>query len=61
VGITLWEYIDADMKGKLRENLLKWHVEQKMGTPSIAKKLVEEYGYSVEQRTVWRWLQQEGI
>lgn len=60
MAITLWEYIDADMKGKLRENLVKWHVEENMGTPAIAKKLVDK-GYSVEQRTVWRWLQQEGI
>jgi transposase len=48
------------MKGSLREQLVEWHVEEGLGTPTMAKRL-NEMGYDVEQRTVWRWLKQEGI
>jgi transposase len=48
------------MNGSLRKQLVKWHVEEGLGTPTMAKRL-NQMGYDVEQRTVWRWLKQEGI
>ena len=58
--VTLWDYINSDMNGQLRRTLRKWHVHENLGTPTIAKRL-NEMGYEVEQRTVWRWLKQQGI
>ena len=60
MAITLWEFINSNMDGQLRDLLCKWHSEEGIGTPTMAKRL-NDMGYSVEQRTVWRWLKQEDI
>jgi transposase len=60
VAVTLWDHIDSLMGGSLKDQLVKWHTEEGLGTPTMAKRL-NDMGYEVEQRTVWRWLKQEGI
>ena len=60
MAVTLWQYINAELDGNLGDLLREWHVSEGVGTPTIAKRL-RERGYQVEQRTVWRWLKQEGI
>ena len=60
MAVTLWDHINADLDGKLAELIYEWHVKEKVGTPTIAKRLREQ-GYEVEQRTVWRWLKQKNI
>lgn len=60
MAVTLWQHVDAAMNGKLYDTLYEWHVNEGLGTPSMAKRLTDQ-GFSVEQRTVWRWLKQEGI
>ena len=58
--ITLWDVINSNLDGGLPDLLRKWHTVEGIGTPTMAKRL-NEMGYSVEQRTVWRWLKQEDI
>ena len=58
--ITLWEHIDKQMDGKLKEMLIEWHSQKGYGTPTIAKNL-QELGFEVEQRTVWRWIKIHNI
>jgi repressor of nif and glnA expression len=58
--VTLWQYIDDDLDGGLKKLLTEWHAKEGIGTPTIAKRL-NDMGYKVEQRTVWRWLKQENI
>ena len=60
MAVTLWDYINADMNGQLRKTIVHWYVDKGVGTPTMAKWL-NDMGYDVEQRTVWRWLKQEGI
>ena len=60
MAITLWDHIDAGLGGQLEATLRKWHIEEGIGTPTIARRL-NEAGFHVEQRTVWRWLNQYNI
>lgn len=60
MAVTLWEHIDSDLNGGLRDLLCKWHGEEGIGTPTMAKRL-NSMGYTIEQRTIWRWLKREGI
>ena len=60
MAITLYDYIDGQMKGGLQDLLEGWHIEEGLGTPTMAKRL-NDMGYPVEQRTVWRWLRDRGI
>ena len=60
MAVTLWDYINANMNGELRKTIVQWYVQEGIGTPTMAKRL-NDLGYEVEQRTVWRWLKQEGI
>jgi len=58
--VTLWDYINEQMDGNLKDLLREWHYVEGVGTPTIATRL-NEMGYEVEQRTVWRWLKQQKI
>lgn len=60
--VTLWQYVDngLESEGGLKKLLQQWHTKEGVGTPTIAKRLNEK-GFVVEQRTVWRWLKQENI
>ena len=60
MAVTLYEYVNEKLNGSLNALLIKWHKEEGVGTPTMAKRL-NEMGYDVEQRTVWRWLKQQGI
>ena len=60
MAVTLWDYINDKLDDGLHALLEQWHVDEGLGTPTMAKRL-NEMGYEVEQRTVWRWLKQEGI
>ena len=53
-------YVTGKKRTGLGDLLHRWHVIEGIGTPTMAKRL-NEMGYKVEQRTVWRWLKQEGI
>jgi|FreactTroBogLake_1042271.scaffolds.fasta_scaffold57521_2 hypothetical protein len=59
--VTLWQYVDDQLDGGLRDLLVQWHSKDGIGTPTIARRLNEMGVGPVEQRTVWRWLKQEGI
>lgn len=60
MAVTLWDHIDAALEGNLRHLLIDWHGIEGVGTPTIAKRL-NEMGFEVEQRTVWRWIKAQGI
>jgi hypothetical protein len=60
VAITLWDHIDAAMNGELEATLRKWHTDEGIGTPTMARRL-EALGHQVDQRTVWRWIKQKNI
>ena len=60
MAVLLWDAVNEKMNGSLRDLLVIWHTIEGLGSPSIAKRL-NEMGYPVEQRTVWRWLRDEGI
>lgn len=60
MAITLWEYVNSSLDGSLRQKLVDWHVKEGIGAPTIAKRL-NEMGFDVEQRTVWRWIRDEDI
>jgi len=53
-------YVNGKKRVGLGELLHRWHVIEGIGTPTMAKRL-NDMGYKVEQRTVWRWLKQEDI
>lgn len=60
MAVTLWDYINNDLDGKLLTLLQQWYVEEGIGTPTMAKRL-NSMGYDVEQRTVWRWIKQQDL
>jgi hypothetical protein len=60
VAVTLWEHIDGALDGQLEALLIEWHSVEGIGTPTIAKRL-NSMGFEVEQRTVWRWINQRKI
>jgi repressor of nif and glnA expression len=58
--VTLFDHINANLDGGLKKLLVEWHTKEGVGSPTIAKRLTEA-GYSVEQRTVHRWLKKMEI
>ena len=58
--VTLFDHIDANLDGGLKKLLVEWHTKEGVGSPTIAKRLTES-GFSVEQRTVHRWLKKMEI
>jgi len=58
--VTLFDHIDANLDGGLKKLLVEWHTKEGVGSPTIAKRLTEA-GFSVEQRTVHRWLKKMEI
>lgn len=60
MAVTLFDHVNDKLNGGLHKLLRKWHVEEGIGTPTMAKRL-NDMGFDVEQRTVWRWLQKEAI
>ena len=60
MGITLWEYVDGELDGGLEKQLREWHTKEGIGTPTIATRL-QDMGFDIEQRTVWRWLKAKQI
>jgi len=60
MAVTLWDHIDKELDGGLKDLLTKWYSVHGVGTPTIAKRL-NSMGFSVEQRTVWRWITQHNI
>ena len=58
--VTLFDHINANLDGGLKKLLVEWHTKEGVGSPTIAKRLTEA-GFSVEQRTVHRWLKKMKI
>jgi transposase-like protein len=58
--VTLFDHINANLDGGLKKLLVEWHTKEGVGSPTIAKRLTEA-GFSVEQRTVHRWLKKMEI